>query len=54
MPPQRTQGISLSEQYPVNEFVLRYLNRLSDYFYVLARKISMEFNIKEILWVYDK
>ena len=48
------RAISLSEQYPVNEFVLRYLNRLSDYFYVLARKISMEFNIKEILWVYDK
>lgn len=54
MPPSERRAISLSEQYPVNEFVLRYLNRLSDYFYVLARKISMEFNIKEILWVYDK
>lgn len=46
--------ISLSEQYPVNEDVIKYLNRFSDYLYVLARKISQEFHIKEILWVYEK
>ena len=46
--------ISLSEQHPVNEDVIKYLNRFSDYLYVLARKISQEFHIKEILWVYEK
>ncbi len=46
--------ISLSEQHPVNQDVIKYLNRFSDYLYVLARKISQEFHIKEILWVYEK
>lgn len=31
----------------------RYLNRLSDYFYLLGRSLAQEFQIKEILWVYD-
>lgn len=46
--------IALSEQHPVSEDIIKYLNRLSDYLYVLARKISQEFHIKEILWVYEK
>lgn len=46
--------LSLAEQHAVDQVVLQYLNRLSDYFYVLGRKLSVEFNVKEILWTYDK
>ncbi|HJB84052.1 MAG TPA: cob(I)yrinic acid a,c-diamide adenosyltransferase [Candidatus Alistipes merdigallinarum] len=45
---------SLSGQCVVNECVTEYVNRLSDYFYVLGRKMSQEFHIKELLWQYDK
>ncbi|MCD7963505.1 MAG: cob(I)yrinic acid a,c-diamide adenosyltransferase [Rikenellaceae bacterium] len=31
-------------------FALGYLNRLSDYFYVLGRKFTYELGVKEILW----
>jgi cob(I)alamin adenosyltransferase len=30
--------------------LLKYLNRLSDYLFVLARKIARDFNVKEIPW----
>ncbi len=46
--------ITLSGQCTVNKFIFSYLNRLSDYFYVLARKTSLEFDRKELLWVYNK
>ena len=36
--------------YPVDEFVLKYLNRLSDYLFVLARKIANDSDAPEILW----
>ena len=31
--------------------VLRFLNRLSDYFYVLGRRLAMRLNTEEVLWV---
>jgi cob(I)alamin adenosyltransferase len=31
-------------------FVIKYLNRLSDLFFVLSRKLSSELNCEEILW----
>ncbi len=31
-----------------------YLNRLSDYLYVLGRKISQEFNVEELFWMPEK
>ena len=34
--------------------VMQYLNRLSDYFYTLGRKLTDEFHVKETYWVYDK
>lgn len=46
--------VSLSKEHTVNECVAKYINRLSDYLYVLGRKISSELHIKELLWVYDK
>ena len=40
----------LSENEEVNEIVLIYLNRLSDYLFVLARKLGQDLNIEEIPW----
>jgi cob(I)alamin adenosyltransferase len=34
----------------INENVLKYINRLSDYFFLLARKQSFIHNIEEIIW----
>lgn len=33
------------------EGVLRYLNRLSDYFYVLGRRLTALYRVQEILWI---
>jgi len=42
--------LKLNDEYEINELILIYLNRLSDYFFVLSRKIGMENNAKEMLW----
>ncbi|MFH2094902.1 MAG: cob(I)yrinic acid a,c-diamide adenosyltransferase [Bacteroidota bacterium] len=42
--------IFLAEKEKINEYVLKYLNRLSDYFFVLARKLTKDFNVEEIPW----
>ncbi len=42
--------VKLNSQKKLNPFIISYLNRLSDYFFVLARKILQLNNIKETLW----
>jgi len=42
--------IQLAEQYPVNALNIKYLNRLSDYLFVLARKIGKELDAPETPW----
>jgi len=42
--------IKLAENYDFDEVIIRFLNRLSDYLFVLARKLSMDFGAKEIPW----
>jgi cob(I)alamin adenosyltransferase len=42
--------VQLSESNPVDAIVIKYLNRLSDYFFVLARSISAELKAEEIPW----
>lgn len=42
--------IRLSEELFVPEAVIKYINRLSDYLFVLSRKILKDFNIEEIPW----
>lgn len=44
----------LYENEPFEETVLTYLNRLSDYLFVLARKLSMELKVEEIKWIPEK
>lgn len=43
--------VQLSEESHVNDSILSYLNRLSDYLFVLARKLSIDLDVKEKLWI---
>ncbi len=43
---------TLAEEYEVEEPVLVFINRLSDYLFVLARKECLKNNGKEIIWDY--
>lgn len=42
--------VQLNENSPVNQLFIQYLNRLSDYLFVLARKLAKEFNVDEVKW----
>lgn len=42
--------LKLNEQAPVNELIYKYLNRLSDYLFVLSRKITADLNAPETPW----
>ena len=44
----------LNENEPVDSLVLTYLNRLSDYLFVLARKLSYDLKADEIKWIPEK
>ena len=46
--------IALSENEFVSSLHKKYLNRLSDFFFVLARAVSSDENIEEISWEYGK
>lgn len=39
---------------PVDPHILSYINRLSDYLFVLARKLSYDLKAEEIQWIPDK
>lgn len=42
--------IKLSQELIIEDLVLKYLNRLSDYLFVLSRKIAKDNNINDVLW----
>ena len=42
--------VSLARTNPVDPVIIRYLNRLSDYFFVLARYLGQETNSGEAVW----
>ena len=50
---RRAEHASLraAEQYEIDSQATIYLNRLSDYFYLLGRKITALTNSEEILWI---
>lgn len=43
--------VALNEMAAVEELILEFLNRLSDYLFVLGRQIAKELEIKEMAWV---
>ncbi len=45
---------ALYDMEPFEELVLQYLNRLSDYLFVLARKLSKDLQADEIQWIPKK
>jgi len=44
------QVVALSRHEPVEGIVLQYLNRLSDFFFILARYLSHRLGIEEVIW----
>ncbi len=44
------QCVRLHLETPINVMTIHYLNRLSDYFFVLARHLSRELGVEEVAW----
>ena len=42
--------IALAEKKTVRSEIIKYVNRLSDYFFVLARKINFDLDVEDIEW----
>ncbi|GAB2559905.1 cob(I)yrinic acid a,c-diamide adenosyltransferase [Spirosoma aerophilum] len=42
--------ITLNDESVVDELVIQYINRLSDYLFVLSRKMAQELNAEEVAW----
>lgn len=42
--------VALHETDNIDNTIITYLNRLSDYFFVLARKLAKDLQVQEILW----
>lgn len=42
--------IALSETTEISPFIFQFLNRLSDYFFIFARVLSVRLKVEEILW----
>ncbi len=53
---RRTERLAtaLNKNETINPAILEYLNRLSDYLFVLARKLSKDLSIKETPWIPEK
>lgn len=47
-------SVQLDQEEPVEPEVLMYLNRLSDYLFVLARKLTFDLQADEIKWIPEK
>lgn len=45
---------ALNDFDPIDPLALTYLNRLSDYLFVLARKLSSDLNADEVKWIPEK
>lgn len=47
-------SVELNDQESLNTDILKYLNRLSDFLFVLARKLSKDLSVEEIKWIPEK
>jgi cob(I)alamin adenosyltransferase len=47
-------SVELNDQEAINDAILKYLNRLSDYLFVLARMLSKDLLVTEIKWIPKK
>ena len=47
-------AVALSQEESVNEIIIRYLNRLSDYLFVLARYLARQLDVEEVTWTARK
>lgn len=46
--------VELSDKKEIDQNLIRYVNRLSDYLFVLARQINQNCHRDEVLWIPDK
>ena len=46
--------IGLTDEFDIDENIPQYLNRLSDYLFVLSRKLAKDFNADEVYWIPEK
>jgi len=46
--------VELNDEESINSDILKYLNRLSDYLFVLARMLSKQLQVEEIKWIPTK
>ncbi|MDR0420496.1 MAG: cob(I)yrinic acid a,c-diamide adenosyltransferase [Prevotellaceae bacterium] len=46
--------LRVNDEISIPENVMIYINRLSDYFFVLARKLHKNLGVQEIFWIPDK
>jgi cob(I)alamin adenosyltransferase len=44
----------LKDDEEVSSVIIAYINRLSDYLFILARKLSKDFDVEEIKWIAKK
>jgi len=53
---RRTERLSvtLNEKEAIDTSIIQYLNRLSDYLFVLARKLSKDLKVEEVKWIPSK
>jgi cob(I)alamin adenosyltransferase len=42
--------VELASEEPVAELIIQYLNRLSDFLFVLGRKMAQELEVEEVTW----
>jgi cob(I)alamin adenosyltransferase len=46
--------VELNDQEAIDNNIIKYLNRLSDYLFTLARKLSKDLEVDEIKWIPEK
>lgn len=42
--------VELSEKEKIEDVIIMFINRLSDYFFMLSRKFMKDFNVEEVTW----